>query len=310
MPRIRTIKPEFWTSPQVARVSFPARLLFIGTWNFADDYGNLPRDADKLKMQVFPGDAIEVEPLLQSLIDVGLLTEYSVSTPASLQQEKAESATRFLHIPTFKIHQKINRPSQRLYPVKPLSGGPHGEAHEVLSEDSPPERKGERVNLKPKTKGNSKERGTASRTRANDAPDDLSPTAPATITLAMRDANIRGAQPANPRIVALAEAGVTSQTVSDACDEAHRQHPDEVISAAYVCTILERWQRDATAPRVNGHTPPVRASPAASFDERAQDRKRAIDVLTGRGRKQSQPREMGEVVDVQAKEIGHGPGRS
>ena len=43
MPRIRTIKPEFWTDEKVGECSIPARLLFIATWNIADDRGNLER---------------------------------------------------------------------------------------------------------------------------------------------------------------------------------------------------------------------------------------------------------------------------
>ena len=32
MPRIRTIKPEFWTDEKIIELSLPARLLFIGLW--------------------------------------------------------------------------------------------------------------------------------------------------------------------------------------------------------------------------------------------------------------------------------------
>ena len=304
MARIRTIKPEFWTSPQVARVSFAARLLFIGTWNFADDYGNLPRDPDKLKMQVFPGDVIDVQPLIESLIDAGLLIEYTVN----------DTGERFLHIPTFRKHQVINRPSKRLYPSpdgllpsdddKRKSAGSRS-ANGSLNEHSQLERKGvgkegKGVNLKTKgTKGSGRHNP---RVRARATPDAPTPTGPATLTLAMRKASISGAQPSNPRIIALAEAGITPEIVSDACDEAHRAHPDESVGVAYVCSILERWQSEARRLHVsNGHPPPARASPAAAFDERAQDRKRAIDVLTGRGQKAR------DVVDVEAKEIGHEP---
>ena len=42
MARIRTIKPEFWTSEQVVDCSPTARLLFIGLWNFCDDGGVHP----------------------------------------------------------------------------------------------------------------------------------------------------------------------------------------------------------------------------------------------------------------------------
>ncbi|CAB3758500.1 hypothetical protein [Paraburkholderia humisilvae] len=108
MPRIRTIKPEYWTNPQVCRCIHAARLLFIGTWSFADDHGNLPRDPEKLKMQVFPSmhdSGIDVESLITTLIAQGLLMEYS-----------SADGQRFLHIPTFTKHQVINRPSKPQYP--------------------------------------------------------------------------------------------------------------------------------------------------------------------------------------------------
>ncbi len=171
MARIRTIKPEFWTNPQVVRVPLAARLLFIGTWNFADDCGNLPRDPEKLKMQVFPSshDAdIEVEPLIVCLIEQGLLIEYSVS----------DTGERYLHIPTFKKHQVINRPSKPAFPPPdrgfgargnggspPASGG----AHDVIMEQCGTEgsRKGVgRERSKPKTKGTNGRTGHNPRTRA------------------------------------------------------------------------------------------------------------------------------------------------
>jgi hypothetical protein len=108
MARIRTIKPEFWQNPQVCRCTYPARLLFIGTWHYADDHGNLPRDASKLQMQVFPNPVdrdLDVEALTVELIDQGLLMEYS-----------SENKQRFLHIPTFTKHQVINRPSRAQHP--------------------------------------------------------------------------------------------------------------------------------------------------------------------------------------------------
>jgi hypothetical protein len=172
MPRIRTIKPEFWTNPQVCRCEHAARLLFIGTWNFADDHGNLPRDTEKLKMQVFPGKLdidMDVEPLLVSLIAHGLLIEYS-----------GEDGQRFLHIPTFRKHQIVNRPSKPACPLpdkKLIEESVRGfnalqdkadremnarskkngmarnsmNAHARLTEHSLQEGKGREVNLKPKT---------------------------------------------------------------------------------------------------------------------------------------------------------------
>lgn len=100
MARIRTIKPDFWTDEKIVELSMEARLFFIGSWNFADDNGNLQRSARKLKMQIFPADTIDCEPLIESLKAHGLLIEYTVN------------GEQFLHIKGFKAHQVINRPSK------------------------------------------------------------------------------------------------------------------------------------------------------------------------------------------------------
>lgn len=106
MARIRTIKPDFWTDEKIVELSFGARLLFIGCWNFADDNGNLQRSAKKLKMQIFPADSLDCDKLIQELLTHGLLSEYSVS-----------DGEIFLHIHGFKKHQVINRPSKSAIPT-------------------------------------------------------------------------------------------------------------------------------------------------------------------------------------------------
>lgn len=104
MARIRTIKPDFWTDEKLTECSMSARLLFIGMLNFADDNGNLVASAKKLKMQVFPADSIECQPLLDELIAQGVIIEYSVN------------GENYLHIKGFRKHQVINRPSQSSIP--------------------------------------------------------------------------------------------------------------------------------------------------------------------------------------------------
>lgn len=105
MARIRTIKPEFWTDEKIGECSTNARLLFVGTWTFADDAGNIERSAKQLKAQVFPYDSIDCEPLLRELIAAGLLIEYQVE------------AKIYLHINGFGVHQKIDRPGKPRCPA-------------------------------------------------------------------------------------------------------------------------------------------------------------------------------------------------
>jgi hypothetical protein len=109
MSRIRTVKPEFWTSEQVVECSPLARLAFIGMWNFCDDNGVHPASCKTLKAEVFPGDdltAADVQALVNELLQQRLLVEFH-----------AES--RRWWFVTGWHHQLINRPSKSRYPLPP-----------------------------------------------------------------------------------------------------------------------------------------------------------------------------------------------
>ena len=97
MARIRSIKPEFWTSEQIAECSPNARLLFIGMWSFCDDYGVHPASYARLKMEVFPADAIstdDVRRMVAELTANGLLKDYEVD------------GTRYWYVTGWDKHQK------------------------------------------------------------------------------------------------------------------------------------------------------------------------------------------------------------
>lgn len=138
MARIRTIKPDFWTDEKLTECSLSARLLFIGLLNFADDNGNLTRSAKKIKMQIFPADVIDCEPLLTELTTHGVLIEYSVN------------GDKYLHIKGFLKHQLINRPSKSNIPA-PSFNEDSLNAHGALTdgeEGKGRERKGKDKELK------------------------------------------------------------------------------------------------------------------------------------------------------------------
>lgn len=126
MARIRSIKPEFWSSAQVVECSVNARLLFIGLWNFCDDAGrtdDLPR---QIKMKVFPGDdftADDIHGFLSELAVNGLIIRYEAD------------GKRFLQV-TGWHHQKINRPNPSKIPEPPDT------SHGAITEPHPPEGKG------------------------------------------------------------------------------------------------------------------------------------------------------------------------
>jgi hypothetical protein len=105
MARIRTVKPEFWSDEKLAECSVGARLLFIGTWNFADDEGRMEYSPKRLKMQIFPGDSIGVAALVTELAQAGLVTLYRVAD------------RDYMEIPNFKKHQRVDHPRPSTIPA-------------------------------------------------------------------------------------------------------------------------------------------------------------------------------------------------
>jgi len=131
MARIRSIKPEFWTSEQVVECSIEARLLFIGLWNFCDDAGIHPASCKRIKMEVFPADDIDsasIRRMLDELSLNGLIVEYQADGKDYLQI-------------TGWHHQKIDRPTYR-YPKPPRRAfdeysGTESNGEESSGEDLP-----------------------------------------------------------------------------------------------------------------------------------------------------------------------------
>lgn len=106
MARIRTIKPEFFYSEQIAAVSMAARMFFIGLWTLSDRDGRLKWTPRKIKAQIFPyDDEVDVAGLAEELAGAGLLHVY-----------EAQDAT-FIWIPGFSKHQ-------RPHPREPASSIP------------------------------------------------------------------------------------------------------------------------------------------------------------------------------------------
>jgi hypothetical protein len=129
MARIRSIKPEFWSSEQIMDLSPMARLLFIGLWNFCDDGGNHPASAKTLKAEVFPSDDItsaSVQLLVDELSSNSLITLYF------------SGGKEFWHVNGWK-HQKIDKPT---YKHPPYIEEESEATRRGLVEASPPEGKG------------------------------------------------------------------------------------------------------------------------------------------------------------------------
>lgn len=109
MSKIRTIKPEFWTSEQVVSCSIKARMLFIGMWNFCDDAGIHPHSLVRLKAEVFPCDEITVQEMNNLVLEL---------TKADLISIYKCESKEYLIVNGFISHQIIKRPYYK-YPSKP-----------------------------------------------------------------------------------------------------------------------------------------------------------------------------------------------
>lgn len=96
MARIRTIKPEFFTSEDIVSLTPLARVFYIALWCEADREGRMDWKPGTLKMRYLPGDSCDVKELAAELVDAGLIVLYEVD------------GKQYAEVPTFKTHQVIN----------------------------------------------------------------------------------------------------------------------------------------------------------------------------------------------------------
>jgi len=104
MARIRTIKPEFWSSPQVTACSHLARLTFIGLLNFCDDGGVHQDSCERLMMVVFPDGSCPVETVTNSINEL---------IKNELVSEFEADGKKYWFVTGFNKHQRIDKPTYR-----------------------------------------------------------------------------------------------------------------------------------------------------------------------------------------------------
>jgi len=108
MSRIRTVKPEYWEHPKVAKVSRDARLFFLGLLTECDDEGKLRYNAKRLAGVLFGSD----DDVDGTVIDAW-----------AAELERADLAYRYtvgdaslLVVPGFTEHQRVSHPSPSRLP--------------------------------------------------------------------------------------------------------------------------------------------------------------------------------------------------
>jgi len=109
--RIRSIRPEFWTSEDIKALAWDSRLIFIGLWSYVDDNG-VGRDVEKLitgalfPLEDDPRDTLaKVSRALATLSERGMVSRYTV-------EDKP-----YLHITSWATHQRIDKAAKSRYPL-------------------------------------------------------------------------------------------------------------------------------------------------------------------------------------------------
>jgi len=96
MARIRSIKPEFFTSYDIVSLTPLSRLFYVSLWCEADREGRLNWNVKTLKMRYFPADNCDIQEMADELVNAGLIVIYEVD------------GKQYAEIPSFGHHQVIN----------------------------------------------------------------------------------------------------------------------------------------------------------------------------------------------------------
>ena len=110
--RIRSIKPEFWVSLTVNRLSIPARLTFIGLWNYADDEGRGINDPRLIRAALWPLDSVATEKIAEWMDEIhaaGLIDCYE------------DSERPVFQVVHWSEHQRVDKPRPSV--IAPYPGG-------------------------------------------------------------------------------------------------------------------------------------------------------------------------------------------
>ena len=100
LPRIRTIKPEFFRHEGLydleVETQLPIRLAFAGLWTCCDREGRFVWRPRELKVVCLPHDMVDFSRVLDALLTRGFIVKY------------ASQGQNYGYVPTWKKHQFVN----------------------------------------------------------------------------------------------------------------------------------------------------------------------------------------------------------
>ena len=138
MPRIRYLKPEFFTDEDLAELPYETRITYAGLWCYADKSGRLEDRPKFLKAMIFPYDNLNMEDQLIALSrskhnGKPFIQKYEVEGQRLIQilnwdkhqkPHHTETDSKFPPIPPLELKgmekgmEKQNNPSERLRNVQ------------------------------------------------------------------------------------------------------------------------------------------------------------------------------------------------
>src|SRR6185312_4646746 len=110
MARIRSIKPEFFTSETIAALPLSARLTFIGLWTYVDDNGVGLDNELLVTAAIWPLERDNLETLARTREDLATLSR------DGLVSRYQDSRKRYLFVTGWDEHQKVDHPRKPRYP--------------------------------------------------------------------------------------------------------------------------------------------------------------------------------------------------
>ncbi|MFP4891249.1 hypothetical protein [Paraburkholderia sp. EG304] len=316
MPRSRTVKGGFFRSPDIQHTPVACRLLFISLWTQADREGRLEDQPWKIRDEAFPYDQDITEKDVDGMLDVldyrDLIRRYVVEGQPLIFITKWRTHQ---HPHPKEAESKLPAPPEspakaRQSRVQFMGAGEFAPGHDLVRTQVQTDRaRTSNTSVSSSTSKPSSTSGSSSTSepatlRAPDA------SSPALSCVGAREKNSRAARLPEAWVLpkvwgewATRELGMMREQVLDQAarfaDYWHAASGKNAAKLDWFATWRNwcRKARDQGAGRLNGH---------ASFDERAADRKRTVDGLTGRDK---QPQAF-DVIEVPMREIKHGPRNS
>lgn len=115
MARKRMIHPEFFISDDVASLTIPARLTFIGLWCYFDDDGRGKDSAAAVRAAVWGMD----DEITTAMVSAHLA---EIEAAEGICRYDADGH-RYMHAPSWTSWQKVSHPADPRIPPCPKHGG-------------------------------------------------------------------------------------------------------------------------------------------------------------------------------------------